>query len=278
MTKWVEHGNGICWEESTLLADAGLRHGVTGKSGGVSEAPFTSLNLGLHVGDQPKAVLENRRRLCALLGYPLQKLTTAQQTHEDHVVAVGPAEIGSGAGSYADALAHTDAIMTNLPGVPLMLCIADCVPVIVYDPVKRAVAVIHDGWRGTVQRLAAKTVFAMRLAYGSAPKDLLAYVGPSISRAHYEVSESTAMAFAWGRPMGNAPASAMASGPSIYGRPTGCSWKKRASGRTTSKLRRAAFLLKKGSSFPIAATAVIQDVWGPLPSFEKQMGQIFKYD
>lgn len=85
--------------------------------------------------------------------------------------------------------------MTNLPGVPLMLCIADCVPVIVYDPVKRAVAVIHDGWRGTVQRLAAKTVFAMRLAYGSDPKDLLAYVGPSISRAHYEVSESTAMAF-----------------------------------------------------------------------------------
>ena len=153
MTKWVEHGNGICWEESTLLADAGLRHGVTGKSGGVSEAPFTSLNLGLHVGDQPKAVLENRRRLCALLGYPMQKLTTAQQTHEDHVVAVGPAEIGCGAGSYADALAHTDAIMTNLPGVPLMLCIADCVPVIVYDPVKRAVAVIHDGWRGTVQRL-----------------------------------------------------------------------------------------------------------------------------
>ena len=145
MTKWVEHGNGICWEESTLLADAGLRHGVTGKSGGVSEAPFTSLNLGLHVGDQPKAVLENRRRLCALLGYPMQKLTTAQQTHEDHVVAVGPAEIGCGAGSYADALAHTDAIMTNLPGVPLMLCIADCVPVIVYDPVKRAVAVIHDG-------------------------------------------------------------------------------------------------------------------------------------
>lgn len=195
MTKWVEHKNGICWEESTLLAGAGLRHGVTGKSGGVSEAPFTSLNLALHVGDRPKDVLENRRRLCALLGYPLQKLTTAQQTHEDHVVAVGPAEIGCGAGSYADALAHTDAIMTNLPGVPLLLCIADCVPVIVYDPVKQAVAVIHDGWRGTVHRLAAKTVFAMRLAYGSDPKDLLAYVGPSISRSHYQVSEDTAMAF-----------------------------------------------------------------------------------
>ena len=275
MTKWVEHGNGICWEESTLLADAGLRHGVTGKSGGVSEAPFTSLNLGLHVGDQPKAVLENRRRLCALLGYPLQKLTTAQQTHEDHVVAVGPAEIGCGAGSYADALAHTDAIMTNLPGVPLMLCIADCVPVIVYDPVKRAVAVIHDGWRGTVQRLAAKTVFAMRLAYGSDPKDLLAYVGPSITRSASLRPWPSAV---WGRLMGTAPAKKMASGPSTCGRPTGCSWRKRAFGRTTSKSRRAAPLPRKGSSFPIAATAVIRAAWGPLLSFEKQMGQIFKYD
>uniref|UniRef100_UPI00402647EB hypothetical protein n=1 Tax=Megasphaera sp. TaxID=2023260 RepID=UPI00402647EB len=54
MTKWVEHGNGICWEESTLLADAGLRHGVTGKSGGVSEAPVTALNLGLHVATSPR--------------------------------------------------------------------------------------------------------------------------------------------------------------------------------------------------------------------------------
>ncbi|WP_296902789.1 peptidoglycan editing factor PgeF [uncultured Megasphaera sp.] len=195
MTKWIEHSNGICWEESTLLKDAGLRHGVTGKSGGVSEAPYTSLNLALHVGDNVKDVLENRRRLCATVGCSLAKLTMAEQTHEDHIVAVGPAEAGCGAGSYADALAHTDALMTNLPGVPLMLCIADCVPVIVYDPVKKACAVIHDGWRGTVQRLAAKTIFAMRLAYGSQPQDLLAYVGPSISRAHYEVSEDTAMAF-----------------------------------------------------------------------------------
>ena len=89
MTKWVEHENGIGWEESTLLADAGLRHGVTGRSGGVSEGPFLSLNLGLHVEDRTQDVLENRRRLCALLGCDLQQLTTARQTHEDHIVAVG---------------------------------------------------------------------------------------------------------------------------------------------------------------------------------------------
>lgn len=195
MTNWVEHENGICWEESTLLREAGLCHGVTGRGGGVSNAPFQSLNLGLHVDDSTPDVLENRRRLCALLGCSLQHLTTARQTHEDHIVAVGPTEIGRGAGSYADAFPHTDALMTNLPGVPLMMCVADCVPVILFDPVKRACAVVHDGWRGTAQRLAAKTVLAMQLAYGSKPKDMLAYIGPSISMAHFEVSEDTAMIF-----------------------------------------------------------------------------------
>lgn len=194
-TTWIEHNNGICWEESTLLKDAGLCHGVTGRSGGVSPEPYSSLNLALHVGDDPKEVLENRRRLCQTIGCSLHQLTMAQQTHEDHVVAVGESECGSGAGSYQDALEHTDALMTNIPGIPLMICIADCVPVILFDPVHKACAVIHDGWRGTVARLAAKTVFAMRLAYGSLPEHLLAYVGPSISAPHFEVSEDTAQQF-----------------------------------------------------------------------------------
>lgn len=194
-TTWIEHNNGICWEESTLLKDAGLCHGVTGRSGGVSPEPYSSLNLALHVGDDPKEVLENRRRLCQTIGCSLHQLTMAQQTHEDHVVAVGESECGSGAGSYQDALEHTDALMTNIPGIPLMICIADCVPVILFDPVHKACAVIHDGWRGTVARLAAKTVFAMRLAYGSLPEHLLAYVGPSISAPHFEVSEDTTQQF-----------------------------------------------------------------------------------
>lgn len=194
-TMWVEHNNGICWEESMLLHQAGLCHGVTGRSGGVSIEPYGSLNLALHVGDDSQAVLENRRRLCQTMGARLCQLTMAQQTHEDHVVAVGDCECGRGAGSYQDALAHTDALMTNVPEVPLMICVADCVPVILYDPVQRACAVVHDGWRGTAAKLAAKTVLAMRLAYGSLPEHVLAYIGPSISAPHFEVSEDTADRF-----------------------------------------------------------------------------------
>lgn len=194
-TIWIEHNNGICWEASSLLQDAGVVHGVTSRSGGVSGEPYSSLNLALHVGDDVKSVLENRRRLCQTIGCSLHNLTMAQQTHEDHIVAVGESECGSGAGSYEDALEHTDAMMTNVPGIPLLICVADCVPVILYDPVHKACAVIHDGWRGTVATLAAKTVFAMRLAYGSRPEQMVAYIGPSISAPHFEVSEDTAQQF-----------------------------------------------------------------------------------
>jgi YfiH family protein len=194
-TRWVTHDNGIAWEASQLLSAAGLCHGVTGRGGGVSIAPCDSLNLALHVGDDVTAVLENRRRLCAMVGWELPRMTTAQQTHEDHVVAVGEAECGSGAGSYEDALAHTDALMTNQKQIPLVIFVADCVPVILFDPLKQVCAVVHDGWRGTVARLAAKTVFAMTVAYGCRPSDILAYIGPSISAAHFEVSEATAGQF-----------------------------------------------------------------------------------
>ena len=195
-TEIVYNNNGICWEHSKQMAAAGLRHGVTGRTGGVSRGAYKSLNLALHVGDDEMLVMENRRRLCSAAGLDISRLTTTQQTHEDNIIAVGQKETGRGSASYEDALAHTDALMTNIPGVPLMICTADCVPVVLYDPVHNACAVVHDGWRGTVLKLAAKTAFAMRLAYGSQPQDLLAYVGPSISVANFEVGEDACKAFA----------------------------------------------------------------------------------
>ena len=194
-TTWKHDVNEITWEESSLLHDAGLRHGVSGRTGGVSQAPYTSLNLALHVGDDPDAVMENRRRLCEAVGMNLSYLTTTRQTHEDHIQRIGAREAGRGRSSYDDALPHTDAIMTNCTGIPLVLFVADCVPVILFDPVRQACAVVHDGWRGTAARLAAKTVHAMGDAYGTKPESVLAYVGPSISAAHFEVSPDTAQIF-----------------------------------------------------------------------------------
>lgn len=194
-TQWCCHANGIAWEMATAMQQRGFIHGVTGKMGGVSHYPYESLNLALHVGDNPKDVLENRRRLCHTIGCKVTDMTFAKQTHMDHIVAVGPAECGSGAGSYDSALDHTDALMTDHKNMPLFICVADCVPVILYDYKRHACAVIHAGWRGSAANIVTKTVFAMSVVYGSNPQNIFAFIGPSISASHFEVSRTTALIF-----------------------------------------------------------------------------------
>lgn len=192
-TEWISR-NGIGWERSRLLRQAGLLHGVTGRCGGVSHGAYGSLNLSLQTGDAVLNVLENRRRLCQAAGMELMKMTTCRQTGEGHIVAVGPAEAGCGAGSVCSELAHTDALMTNHFGLPLFVFVADSAPLILYDPVRRACAVGRAGLQETAGRLPAKMVLAMELVYGSKPADLYAYIGPCAGAAHIEVSEGFAQA------------------------------------------------------------------------------------
>ncbi|ERT59562.1 YfiH family protein [Megasphaera vaginalis (ex Srinivasan et al. 2021)] len=193
--EWIER-DGLAWERSGLLAAAGLCHGVMSRKGGVSKAPYDSLNLSFDVGDSPLAVLENRRRFCRCTGCDLRRLTTVRQAHGDHVVSVGRSEIGNGAGGYAAGLVHADALITALRDVPLLVTAADCLPVILYDPIRRVTAAIHIGWQGTVGKLALKTLLAMELAYGSSPQDMLAYIGPFAGAAHFAVSRTIAAAVA----------------------------------------------------------------------------------
>lgn len=193
-TTWIEHDSGLCWEQSDLLRRAGVCHGVTGRSGGVSTGRYESLNLSLQAGDDVLNVLENRRRLCLAIGADLNNVTACRQADGDHIVAVGPAEAGCGAGSSGTALAHADAMMTDCAGLPLLVLVADNVPVIVYDPAHHACAVGQAGLLGTTRRLAAKIVLAMELAYGSRPDDLCAYIGPCAGAGHVEVSKSSARA------------------------------------------------------------------------------------
>lgn len=189
-TQWISHSNGISWEESTLLRHVGLCHGVTGCEGGASRGAYESLNLSLAVGDDVTAVLENRRRLSEAIGVAMTRLTFAQPIGADHVVAVGDAECGRGAGAYEDALPHTDIIMTNKEDVPLVITVADAVPIILYDPVQRACAVVHSCVQNIVHRAAEKAVWAMAFAYGSKATDICAYIGPSISKKYLTVSST----------------------------------------------------------------------------------------
>ena len=166
---------------------------VTTRHGGVSAGPYGSLNLGGHVGDDPKAVAENRGRLAAALG--VARLTFADQKHTDRVGVVDEALAGQGRDGTADttaAFAATDAMITNVTGVALAILVADCAPVVFYDPARRAVGVAHSGRVGTVKGIAAKTIAAMTERFGSSPEDLLIGIGPAIGAASYEIGAAEA--------------------------------------------------------------------------------------
>lgn len=182
--------SGVWYGQFDHFRAAGLCHGISTRLGGAGEAPFWSLNLGMRAGDEPDTVRLNRRRFCEALGVDAARLVGAQQVHSDTIKRVTAADAGRGADSYETAIPGTDALITNEPGVPLLLLFADCVPVIIYDPVRRAVGVSHAGWKGTVARIAQKTVLAMGEAYGTRPGDCLVGIGPSIGPCCYEVDDT----------------------------------------------------------------------------------------
>lgn len=161
---------------------------VTTRHGGVSTGVYDSLNLGDHVGDDPSAVRENRRRVAAALG--VDRLTVANQTHGARVAVITPDLAGrghDGAADSASALPETDAMVTNLPGVALGILVADCAPVVVFDPVRRAIGVAHCGRPGTVGGTLPATVSSMASEFGSRPADVLVGIGPAIGAASYEI-------------------------------------------------------------------------------------------
>ncbi len=171
-------------------------HGISARLGGVSTGSYDSLNLGLHVQDDADKVRENRRRFLAGLGLNAQQLVTPEQVHGIHVARVGKDESGRGAKEYGDCIPQTDALITNEPGLPLLLCFADCTPILFVDTEKRAVGIAHAGWKGTVGRIAQATVLRMEQEFDTDPTDLLVGIGPAIGPCCYEVGENVAAKFA----------------------------------------------------------------------------------
>lgn len=168
---------------------------VSTRAGGVSTGPYASLNVGLRVDDEQDLVVENRRRLFDAYDLPLDHSVWCKQIHLDDVTvidndAVSPrVDGGRDRGAYDEntIITDTDALITDLVGVPLCVTLADCVPVVVYDPEHHAVGLAHAGWGGTVARIASRTVSTMSERYGTNPAAVLAAIGPSISPDRYEV-------------------------------------------------------------------------------------------
>ena len=168
------------------LDASGADAAVTGRSGGTSSGPYATLNLSLSVGDDPQCVRQNRRRLAAAFSASLEDFVFARQVHGAGVRVVGAADRGSGAFSLGDAIPDADALVTATPGVVLAILTADCVPIVLHDPVADVLACVHAGWRGTVAGVSAAALAAMQ-ALGSRPADVIAGIGPAIAAARYQV-------------------------------------------------------------------------------------------
>jgi YfiH family protein len=184
-TAWREAGplRLLTWP---ALDASGVDAAVTARPGGVSSGVYASLNLSLSVGDDPASVLENRRRLAAGFGARPADFVFAGQVHGAGVQVIGEADRGSGAFSLDDVIPATDALVTTSPGVVLAILTADCVPIVLHDPVAGVLACVHAGWRGTVARVSAAAVAAMQ-TLGSRPGDVIAGIGPAIPAARYQV-------------------------------------------------------------------------------------------
>ncbi|MBI4496291.1 MAG: peptidoglycan editing factor PgeF [Chloroflexi bacterium] len=161
-------------------------HGVTTRHGGVSTGRWASLNLGWSVGDAPEAVAENRRRVYASLGLDPGRGAAGRQVHGTRVAVVGP-DGPAGVSAPGTALPDTDALLTAVPGVGLLVIAGDCVPVLLWDPAQRVVGTVHAGWRGTVAGAVGQAVAAMAAHFGSRPGDVRAGIGPAIGPCCYEV-------------------------------------------------------------------------------------------
>ncbi len=153
--------------------------------GGVSKPPFDSLNVGHTVGDNLNAVEENHRRIFEALGISRSQIVTARQVHGLEVAVVDERHRGK-------VIPETDGLLTSSPGLFLMLRFADCVPIALYDPKRKAIGLLHAGWKGSIMGIAFRAIKLMQEAFGSRPDEIMAGIGPSIGPCCYEIGEDVA--------------------------------------------------------------------------------------
>jgi YfiH family protein len=178
-----------------LAAWTDVVHGIFTRQGGVSAAPWASLNLSRSTGDSLEAVTENNRRLLNALNLVQRQTVSAWLNHGRHVAIVGPQHLGA-------ALQETDALVSATRGLALSMRFADCVPVLLHDALRGVMAMAHAGWPGVVVDILGATVRAMRDGFGSRPNDVWAGIGPAIRAECYQFGPDLAQRVAAACPTG----------------------------------------------------------------------------
>lgn len=144
-------------------------------------------NLSLSNAEKKNDVIENRKLLAKEIGIPFESLVFAKQTHSNKITIVNKGDCGKGLFEYDSAVDDTDALITKQGNVCVVVLVADCVPVLLFDKRKKIIAAIHAGWKGLSQKIISKTIQRMNKEFGSIAADIIAGIGPSIGNCHFEV-------------------------------------------------------------------------------------------
>lgn len=161
--------------------------GFTTRNGGSSVGHFQSLNVGLHVHDDEKKVVQNRKTIAKKLSFPLSKWVCADQVHDTRVQKVTEKDRGSGTTNYQTAIPETDGLYTNHENILLSLFFADCVPIYFFAPNHHMIGLVHAGWKGTVKNMVGEIVEKWTKNEGILAKDIYVAIGPSIGACCYKV-------------------------------------------------------------------------------------------
>lgn len=184
---------GLPTYEFESAAFEGLVHSVFTRLGGVSRGPYATLNVGNGVGDDESAVAENHTRIYSYLEIEASRVSTSFQVHGNRVAVVDRSDAGKPQG-------NTDGLVTAAPNLALFLRFADCQPILLFDPNRHAVGLVHAGWRGVAQAIARRAVETMHEEYGSRPEDLVVGLGPAIGPCCYVVGQDVAASMGYALP------------------------------------------------------------------------------
>ncbi len=186
----LKTNNKLVWVEADAFSkEEGIVHAFSTRHGGKSPFPFDTLNLGLHTDDDIMNVRDNRDRFVGNFGISPGEVVSLHFIHSNTVLCVERADGGKGFHTGRDALGDADGMVTNVARRALFITYADCVPVLFYDPVQKAIGACHAGWRGTAAGIVMETVKAMQENYGSKAEDIMVTVGPAMDPDNFEVGQ-----------------------------------------------------------------------------------------
>jgi len=179
------------FESSYLSGCDFLTHAFCTRRGGVSEGDYASLNISFKEGDMEGSVLQNWHRLAMAFGIPIDQFLTLNQVHGDDIFIIKPF------GDYypEEGLLNYDAMVTTRENLAICVKTADCLPILMVDRVKKIIAAVHAGWKGTALEITAKVTQVLLEKFGSFEKDILAAIGPAIGLCCFEIDEEAAEGF-----------------------------------------------------------------------------------